>query len=66
MFLIWSAYSHFLFTGERPLLAQMTASRFCCGSAALSALEVCTLMGFIDLNNIRGCGDVIKAEITSV
>lgn len=39
---------------------------FFSGSAALSALEVCTLMGFIDLNNIRGCGDVIKAEITSV
>lgn len=39
---------------------------FCCGYAALSALEVCTLMGLIDLNNIRGCGDVIKAEITSL
>lgn len=38
---------------------------FRCCTAVLSALEVCTLMVFIDLNNIRGCGDVIKAEITS-
>lgn len=35
------------------------------GDAALSVLQACSLMGFIDLNNIRGCGDVIKAEITS-
>lgn len=70
MVLSLKCFSHFghFFVCRRKTSALSDASQqyFCSGDAALSVLEVCTLMGFIDLNNIRGCGDVIKAEITSV
>lgn len=63
----FSHFGHFLFAREKDLCSlRCQRAVFCRGSAVLSALEVYTLMGFIDLNNIRGCGDVIKAEITSV
>lgn len=48
-------FSHFFVAQKSPLPPDSSHSCF-------AALEVCTLMRFIDLNNIGG----IKAEITSL
>lgn len=55
-----SLFGPFLCSRQRPPPSQMLAG------SILSVPELCALMGLIDLNNIRGCGDVIKAEITSL
>lgn len=58
----------FYFTGFHLIMVVRRLSfghpGVCHSECSLVRAPVCTLMGFIDLNNIRGCVDVTKAEIT--